>query len=115
MKTTIKNKKTGVVLEGTMESMEYQGNDHFRFKIDGTSSYNAFETKDWDIIRKVPQNPGAVVQLGTSGGFVRGVYGKWADLLESSEFRFDDEYISYIFNTYPQAKVVFEGIEGIPQ
>lgn len=111
MKTMIKNKKTGVVLEGTMD---YQGNDHFRFKIDGTSSYNAFETKDWDIIQKVPQNPGAVIKMPV-GGYVRGWNGKWADLLGSSEFRHDDDFISSILSDFPTAKVVFEGIEGIPQ
>lgn len=106
MKTTIKNKKTGVVLEGTMDSW---GISSFRLKIDGTSSYNDFEVTEWDVIHNVPQNPGAVIKM-SGGGFVRGWNGKWADLLGSTEFILDDEYISEILNDFPQAKVVFEGI-----
>lgn len=106
MKTSIRNKKTGVVLEGKMNN---RGIDVFRFKINGTSSYNDFNIKDWDIIPNLPLNPGAVIKMPV-GGFVRGWNGKWADLIDCSEFCLDDEFISNMLSDFPTAKVVFEGI-----
>ena len=106
MKTMIKNKKTGVVLEGTMN---HYGNVDFHLKIDGTSSYNTFCVKDWDIIPKVPQNPGAVIQHGEGGGgYVRGRYGEWRDLTDL-DYILKPGDLERILSQL-DAKVVFEGI-----
>ena len=57
----IVNKKTGLEIEGTAE---YKGSVNFGFRIEGTTSGNAFLKRDWDIIelpKPLPTEPGYYV------------------------------------------------------